>query len=97
MFGKISSIVFYIKNFEVYLIKRFPSTKVSVSGMVVTYLAAFYLLSRWSLIHRTNNLRKIRENQNTNECDCPFPRLWSFNKNYVYNPVKPSSGKSCPI
>jgi hypothetical protein len=99
MFGKIAAIVSYLKNLEVYLIKRFPSTKVSVPGMMLTYLATFYLISRWSLIHRTNNLRSIRQNKNTNESNCPFPGLWSFNKNYVYNPngTSSSSGKSCPF
>jgi len=99
MFGKISAILFYLKNFEVYLIKRFPSTKVSVTGMTFTYLTTLYLLNRWTLIHRTNYLRQIRQNQNTNECNCPFPGLWSFNKNYAYNPStkNDSSSKSCPF
>ena len=63
MFGKIAALISYTKNLEVYLIKRFPSTKIPVAGMMFTYLASFAILYRWALIHRTKNLRYIRENQ----------------------------------
>lgn len=99
MFGKIAALISYTKNLEVYLIKRFPSTKIPVAGMIFTYLATFYLINRWALMHRTSNLRYIRENQSTNECNCPVPGLWSFNKYYAYNPTSTGSSttKSCPF
>ncbi len=78
MLGKLSSLVSYWKVLEVYTLKRFPSNKLPLFGMVSTYLLIAYMFHSTIRDARLEQLRtkrtlsqekKIKDNQ------------WSFNFN----------------
>jgi hypothetical protein len=48
MFGKLSVFVNYIRVFDVYIVKRFPSNKLPVAGLIMTYLFAYQCLKTYS-------------------------------------------------
>ena len=50
MLGKLSLFINYLKVFEVYIVKRFPSTKLPMIGMVFTYFAAFHFMKTYMRI-----------------------------------------------
>jgi hypothetical protein len=54
MFGKLSSIVNYMKCLEVYTVKRYPSTKLPLIGLVTTYFVAM-MISRTYVIRQAEN------------------------------------------
>jgi hypothetical protein len=73
MLGKLTTFVTYWKCLEVYIIKRFPSTKIPVMGMVVTYLTLYFMYRRWKLSnqiialqhYRKDNEARLRGNNNS--------------------------------
>jgi hypothetical protein len=74
MFGKLASLVSYWKVLEVYTLKRFPSNKLPVFGMVFTYLSLSYILHRQFRDDKTRMLKRNRETlENKSLAD------WSFN------------------
>jgi hypothetical protein len=103
MFGKLASVLAYFKALEVYVVKRYPTAKLPIWGMVFTYAGIYFLASRYILCHKTNRLRQLRLHETHNIGMCPFPGYWSFNRNYYYNPyfsnhLSPvTKGKKCPI
>jgi hypothetical protein len=87
MFGKLTSALSWWKCLEVYTVKRYPGAKLPLWGMVGSYLALYYLLSRFALNHRTKSLKRLRENkQHMDPRLCPTPGYWSFNRDSSYNP-----------
>jgi hypothetical protein len=44
MFGKISSILYYFKVFDVYIVKRFPTNKLPLAGLIATYFSTYLLI-----------------------------------------------------
>lgn len=82
MFGKLAAITSYMKIWDVYLIKRFPSNKLSIWGMMLSYSLCAWFFTRVLLTHRTNSLRKMRTN-NYDCHKCPISKGWSFNPLYV--------------
>lgn len=80
MFGKLSSFVSYWKVLEVYTLKRFPSNKLPVFGMVFTYLSLYYFIHRQNRDNVTHMLKLKREkleNRSLSE--------WSFNNSKICN------------
>jgi hypothetical protein len=74
MFGKLASLVSYWKVLEVYTLKRFPSNKLPVFGMVFTYLSLYYFIHRQYRDNKTLMLKQQREKlENRSLAD------WSFN------------------
>ena len=74
MFGKLASLVSYWKVLEVYTLKRFPSNKLPLFGMVFTYLSLYYILHRQNRDSKTAMLKSQREVlENKSLAD------WSFN------------------
>ena len=74
MFGKLASLVSYWKVLEVYTLKRFPSNKLPLFGMVFTYLSLYYILYRQNRDSKTIMLKSQREVlENKSLAD------WSFN------------------
>ncbi len=74
MFGKLSSFVSYWKVLEVYTLKRFPSNKLPVFGMVFTYLSLYYFVHRQyrdNVTHMLKQKREKLENRTLSE--------WTFN------------------
>ncbi len=66
MLGKFSSFVSYWKCLEVYLVKRFPSNKLPMFGMVFTYFTFFYFYSRFrSSREYLMNMKCLPGNENT--------------------------------
>ncbi len=76
MFGKLSSLLSYWKVLEVYTLKRFPSNKLPVFGMVFTYLTLYYTLHKQIRDGRTSTLKHKRE-----EIESRSLSQWSFNTN----------------
>ncbi len=74
MLGKLSSLVSYWKVLEVYTLKRFPSNKLPMFGMVFTYLWLTYTFYATMRDNRTAQLklqRIKRESRSLQE--------WAFN------------------
>lgn len=63
MFGKLAAISSYMKIWDVYLVKRFSSNKLSLWGMILSYSLCAWFASRMILIQRTERIKYIRENK----------------------------------
>ncbi len=48
MFGKLSPFLTYLKVFDVYIVKRFPSNKLPIIGMIFTYFAFYQFLKTYT-------------------------------------------------
>ncbi len=83
MFGKLSALVSYMKIWDVYIIKRFPSNKLSIWGMILSYSMIAYMINRSLISHRTNSLRRLRKNSSDESEQCPIHKFWSFNSAYI--------------
>lgn len=83
MFGKLSCIVSYMKIWDVYIVKRFPSNKLSIWGMILSYSIIAYMFNRIILNHRMNSLQRLRKMNRDDWKKCPISRFWSFNPAYV--------------
>ena len=83
MFGKISAIVNYQKIWDVYIVKRFPSNRISVWGMAFSYSLAFWMMHRMLTLHRSNSLKRLRCMDKATWTKCPVSKYWSFNPNYI--------------
>jgi hypothetical protein len=64
MLGKLSSFLSYFKVLEVYVIKRFPSNKAPLFGMIVTYMGVYFIFTRMWLNFQTRKLQMLRAKQN---------------------------------
>jgi hypothetical protein len=56
MFGKLFGYLSYLQSLSVYQIKRYPTNKISIGGMILTYLSAYYLFTRLRLRQQTRKL-----------------------------------------
>jgi len=83
MFGKLSTIVSYMKIWDVYIIKRFPSNKLSIWGMLLSYSMIAWFLNKCLINHRTRSLQKLRQMNKSEWVKCPITRFWSFNPAYI--------------
>lgn len=83
MFGKISTLINYMKIWDVYIVKRFPSAKISLWGMGFSYLAIYFAMQRMILSHRYSSLKRNRTMKKQDWYKCPISRYWSFNPCYV--------------
>lgn len=88
MLGKTSSLISYIKNLEVYVIKRYPSNKLPMFGIIFTYLTAFYILNRMSLTMKINYLKNMRLAKDGKSC-CACP-CWT-------KKITKCDGGKCPF
>ncbi len=48
MFGKFSPFLTYLKVFDVYIVKRFPSNKLPMLGLIFTYFACYHIFKTYS-------------------------------------------------
>ncbi len=85
MFGKLSTIVSYQKIWDVYIIKRFPSNKLSIWGMILSYSLVTWMFYRCMLSHRIKSLRRLKQINKDDWQKCPISRFWSFNPAYINN------------
>lgn len=83
MFGKVSALVNYMKIWDVYIVKRFPSNRISLWGMGFSYFLLYWAMQRMILIHRENSLRRLRSVKKSVWTKCPISKYWCFNPNYV--------------
>lgn len=83
MFGKISCFMSYMKIWDVYIVKRFPSNKLSLWGMGLSSAVLAWGLSRIVLSHRIRSLRKMRNKGKLTNPGCPITGGWSYNPKYV--------------
>jgi hypothetical protein len=60
MIGKLGSLLSYWKCLEVYTLKRFPSNKLPMFGMIFTYFGLFLMMKSLSLNVKTRELLKNR-------------------------------------
>jgi hypothetical protein len=74
MLGKISSLLSYWKVLEVYTLKRFPSSKLPLFGMVSTYLFLYY---NFNSINRQNSISILKKEREALENRCLSE--WTFN------------------
>ena len=69
MFGKISSVINYFKVFDVYIVKRFPTNKIPLAGLIATYFTTYLFIRiyfRDSLANFPNfKSLLMKKNQNT--------------------------------
>jgi hypothetical protein len=60
MFGKISAIINYMKIWDVYLVKRFPSNRMSLWGNGFSYMIILSFIHTQRLIYKENSLKSLR-------------------------------------
>jgi len=90
MFGKISAILNYMKIWDVYIIKRFPSNRISLWGMGFSYLVIFWAMKRFMLFRRENslkNFRSIDKSKWSNSEIRKFRFFKSFNPTYIHKSI----------
>jgi hypothetical protein len=83
MFGKLSAIANYQKIWDVYIVKRFPSNRISMWGMGFSYLVALWFAQRMLISHREKSLKRLRLQGKSSWMKCPISRFWCFNPTYV--------------
>lgn len=74
MFGKISILLTYPKVLDVYIVKRFPSNKLPMTGLVFAYFAAFLFIKTYSRETITDSLDYL----NCSKCDKRELGKWEF-------------------
>jgi len=74
MLGKLSSLVSYWKVLEVYTLKRFPSNKLPIFGMVFTYISLYYMLHKQVRDGKTTSMKRERLERENKSC-----QEWKFN------------------
>jgi hypothetical protein len=60
MFGKLSAFINYMKIWDVYLVKRFPSNRMSLWGVGLSYMIIYFTFQRMVLIGKEYSLKRSR-------------------------------------
>lgn len=56
MLGKLFGYLSFLQSLSVYQIKRYPTNKISIGGMILTYLATYYFIERLVLRNQIKTL-----------------------------------------
>jgi len=72
-----------MKIWDVYVTKRFPSNKLSIWGMILSYSIFAWMLNICIVNHRMNSLQRLRKMNRDDWKKCPISRFWSFNPAYI--------------
>ena len=57
MLGKIFGYTAFLQSLAVYQIKRYPTNKIPIGGLILTYLSTYYMITRITLNKRIKRSR----------------------------------------